>query len=82
MAGDPRIQVGSVVQIDPDHDPAFGACLLIVTEVKAWGVQGYVRIPSKSATGSGDAYYRVAFDKVAYVGEAAWVHQRHETEDV
>lgn len=71
------VKVGSVVQIDPDHDPAFGACFLVVTEVRAWGVQGYVRVPSKP-DGAGDAYYRVTWDKVSYVGEAEWVHPRHE----
>ena len=62
--------VGDVVQIDPEHDPeCFGGSLLIVTEVKSWGVQGYVDIP-----GEGQAYYRVAFDKIANTGgKAVWV---------
>ncbi len=38
------VQVGDVVQIDPEHDPRFGGCLMVVTELKpAWnGLVGYV----------------------------------------
>jgi len=64
------IQANDVVQIDPAHDPVFGACLLIVTEIKAWGVIGYVKIPGK-----GLAYYRVPFEKIHKVGAAEWVQQ-------
>jgi hypothetical protein len=77
MLNDARIQVGSVVQIDPAHDDRFGACLLLVTELKGWGVQGYVRIP-----GRGDAYYRVPFDMVSYVGPATWVHEEQHAEPI
>lgn len=61
------IAVGDVVQIDPEHDDKFGGNLLVVTEVKSWGVQGYVAIP-----GSGLAYYRVHFESVRRIGVAAW----------
>lgn len=69
---DPRIKIGSVVQIDPMHDIIFGGSFMIVTDVKSWGVKGYVSVmPSPHAAG-GLAYYRVPFDKIAYVGEAEW----------
>ncbi len=68
---DPRIVVGSVVQIDPGHDDVFGASFLVVTEMKSWGVQGYVTIPGKDGNG-GSAYYRVAFEHIVYIGEAEW----------
>lgn len=68
---DERIEIGSVVQINAEHDPCFGACFMVVTEVKSWGVQGYVKVPGADG---GDAYYRVAFDKVAYIGRAELVH--------
>lgn len=67
------IQVGDVVQIDPAHDPVFGACLLVVTEVKSWGVQGYVPIPKHPS--SVEAYYRVPFDKIQRIGTAEWVYE-------
>ena len=69
MTTDPRIKVGSVVQIAPDEsNPGlFGGCMLIVSELKSWGVQGYVRIPGK-----GDSYCRPRWEQMAYVGESAW----------
>ncbi len=70
---DDRIQIGSVVQIDPQHDEHFGACFLVVTEVKTWGVQGYVSMPTKPGTSAINmAYYRVEFEHVAYIGMAEW----------
>lgn len=36
------LKPGDVIQIDPLHDPMFGGAFLIVTEVKSWGVKGYV----------------------------------------
>ena len=59
---------GDVVQIDPAHDEVFGGCLMIVTEPKAWGAQGYVKIPSQ-----GVAYYRCPAEAMERIGEAAWV---------
>jgi hypothetical protein len=71
------IAVGDVVQIDPEHDDVFGACYLTVTELKAWGVQGYVRVPGKGDNG-GDAYYRVRFEKIVRIGRSEWRYARHD----
>jgi hypothetical protein len=68
------IAVGDVVQIDPSHGEAFAACFLVVTELKSWGVMGYIRVPGE---GGGDAFLRVPFDKVTRVGFAEWVSARH-----
>ena len=46
---------------------------MVVSEVKSWGVQGYVKIPGRNQDG-GEAYYRVPFDKCVYCGEARFVH--------
>lgn len=66
------LQAGDVVQIDPDHDKRFGACLMVVTDPKTWGAQGYVLVPDSG--GAGRAYYRVAFEHMEYIGRAAWVN--------
>lgn len=66
------IAVGDVVQIDPSHGEAF--TFLVVTELKSWGVMGYIRVPGE---GGGDAFLRVPFDKVTRVGFAEWVSARH-----
>jgi hypothetical protein len=49
-----------VVMILGDH---WNGCLVLVTEVRAWGIQGFVRIPM-----SGDAYIRVANGDFVRVG--------------
>ena len=70
MSRDERITVGSVVQIDPNHDETFGACFLVVSEVTSWGVQCYVTVPERG--GVGYAYYRVEWQHMAYIGQAEW----------
>lgn len=65
------LKAGDVVQINPAHDrDGFACCLLMVTEVKQWGVMGFVHIPGRDG---GDAYYRVAFEHVESVGVAPWI---------
>lgn len=41
-------KVGQIVQIDPDKDDnGLGACLLVVEEIRGWGVKGYVHEPKQ-----------------------------------
>jgi hypothetical protein len=65
-----EVAPGDVVQItNPDH-PWF-PCLLLVTEVKSWGVQAGVLIPeSNSENKIATAYNRLNFDEIEYVGRA------------
>ena len=71
------MDIGDIVQLDPEKtiNPAFRACLLIVSDVKAWGVQGYVQTlgANRGETG-GQAYYRAetgTFEPTG--GKAVWV---------
>ncbi len=70
------IQVGDIVQISPDVERGvdwFGACLLVVTEAKSWGVQGYV----KNAGSAGQAFYRVKWaDMEPTGGKVVWAPPR------
>lgn len=50
-----------IVQIHESHK--WGGCLLVVTEVKSFGVQGYVRIPLQ-----GDAFLRISDEDFTVVG--------------
>ncbi len=68
MNGKQMLSPGSVVQIDPAHDERFGGCFMQVTELKSWGVQGFVKVPA-----GGMAFYRVPFAGIEYIGEAIWV---------
>ena len=64
-----EIQVGEIVQINPEK-VMFGACMVVVTEVKTWGVQGYVQ----SAGVPGQQYVRIKHDDFQRTGGmAAWV---------
>lgn len=60
--------IGAVLQIAPEHSETFGACFLQVTEVKPWGVQGFVRVP-----GGGNAFVRVKWEHLEVIGMAVWV---------
>lgn len=65
------IQINDIVQLDPIEtgNPAFSACLMVVSEIYDWGVQGYVTVPDK-----GQAYYRAkhgTFERTG--GKAVWV---------
>lgn len=68
-----KIEEGDVVQIDPESDGKFAACLMIVTEVKNWGLKGYVTVPGAIVGGSGQAFYRVSHDNYVKVGPAKWL---------
>ena len=57
-----------IVQVEPSV-PTFGGCMVVVTEVKAWGIQGYVQ----NAGQEGQAYIRLKHeDFVATSGKAVW----------
>lgn len=69
------IEVGDIVQLDPEKtgNKAFAACLMVVTEVKSWGVQGYVQGLGTREAQVGQAYYRAdngTFEPTG--GKAVW----------
>ena len=61
-----------MVQLAPEGDHAFWGCFLLVTEVKPWGVQGFVCMPGERGRPPGAAYFRAKWDQFEYIGEAAW----------
>ena len=61
------IKKGSVIQANENANEWCG-CLLIVSEVRPWGVQAGMKVPFH-----GDAYIRLNFDQVEYIGEAVLV---------
>ena len=55
-------QVNDIVQIiNPDNQ--WYGCLLQITEVKTWGIQGFALIPCR-----GRAFYRVDYADIKFVG--------------
>jgi hypothetical protein len=58
---------GDIMQLDPQRARGvewFGACLLVVTEPKPWGAQGYV----KNAGYSGLAFFRAQWEDMEPTG--------------
>jgi hypothetical protein len=65
------IEINDIVQVDPSK-AVFGGCMVVVTEVKAWGIQGYVQ----SAGVDGLQYIRLEWqDFESTGGKAIWVSQ-------
>jgi hypothetical protein len=65
------VKVGDIVQVNPDKE-MFGACMVVVTELKSWGIQGYVQ----SADVPGQQYIRLKADEYEYTGgRAIWMVQ-------
>jgi hypothetical protein len=67
---DNRIKENSIVQVNEKGQGGWIGCLIQVSEVKSWGIQGYIHIPTQ-----GDACIRLEWDKVEYIGDAVLIHQ-------
>lgn len=64
------LQPGDVVQLGPNSN--FPYCLMVVTEPKKFGAQGYISVPDKLGEEPGLAYYRAKWEDMEFVGKAAW----------
>ena len=64
------LEAGDLVQLNPLSDlNGFEGSILCVTEVRSWGVIGFVRIPR-----GGQAYFRAEHSEFARTGgKAAWM---------
>jgi hypothetical protein len=61
------LEENSVVQINENGQEGWIGCFVLVTEVKHWGIQGFVQIPKSE----GQAYVRLTYDQIEYIGQAA-----------
>lgn len=69
-----KLDPGSVVQLSPSvGNRMFAGCMLVVTETKSFGVQGYVQSLGENNKPGGQAYYRATWDELVYIGHAAWI---------
>lgn len=60
------IEVNDIVQVNPRYE-TFGGCMVVVTELKTWGIQGYVQ----SAGVPGQQYIRLKFADIEPTGGKA-----------
>ena len=77
-----ELKHGEIVQLVPGatRNEAFSGCLMVVTELKAFGAQGYVQAlgEARDAPG-GQAYYRAKWEEMEPTGGMApWTIVEHE----
>ncbi len=70
-----ELEAGDLVQLNPDRvrNPVFAACIMVVTESKPFGAQGYVQALGMPGASGGQAYYRAHWDEMELVGRAEWM---------
>ena len=73
-----KIEINDIVQLSPTEtkNKMFSGCLMVVTGIKTWGVQGYVEGLGENGEQKGQAYYRAengTFEPTG--GKAVWVAQ-------
>lgn len=75
---------GDIVQLVPGEtrNKAFAGCLMVVTEPKAFGAQGYVQGLGESRDDpGGQAYYRATWAEMEPTdGMAPWIVMSHSEE--
>jgi hypothetical protein len=66
-----HLACGDIIQIT-DENHAWHGCLLVISEVKPWGVQAYIAIPQRNDQHEiALAYNRLAVDTFTVVGKVA-----------
>lgn len=69
------LSLGDLVQLNPDTvaNRMLTGCIMVVTEPKEWGAQGYVQMGGQNGEPGGQAYYRAGWSEMELVGHAEWV---------
>lgn len=68
-----KLEIGDLVQLSPEcKNLAFAMCIMVVTEPKSFGAQGYVQALGTRDGPGGQAYYRASWEEMELVGKAAW----------
>ncbi len=73
-----KLEPGDVVQLNPATvgNKAFSGCLLVVTEGKPFGCQGYVQALGETRDEAGGrAFLRVKWGAREFVGKAVWMFE-------
>ena len=68
--------IEEILQLNPAtcRNPIFGGCYLTVTELKSWGVQGFVQTLGENQQIGGMAFYRAKWEEIESTGgKAVWV---------
>lgn len=78
-------KIGNIYQINPELDPQLGGQYIVATEIKHWGIQGYLLLETPD-DGSlfryeGKAYIRKKYEQIVLVGFAEWMSINKEEKD-
>ena len=67
-----ELKCGDVLQFRPEHK--WGGMLVVVTEPKGWGCQGYLMsaYEFQAVRWKGRAFVRAQFEDVEFVGSLCW----------
>lgn len=70
-----ELEVGDVIQLRPDYPGGFGGMLVVVTEPKSWGCQGYLMAfhDFDAVRFQGKAFVRPRFENFEFVGKIQWM---------
>ena len=70
-----ELKAGDLVQLNPDTvtNKMFTGCIMVVTEPKPFGAQGYVQALGEDGEAGGLAYYRATWEEMELVGQVEWV---------
>ena len=72
-----KVKKNDVIQINENFNGSgWVGCLMIVDEVKNWGVQAYLHVPMQ-----GDAYLRIKHGEFDVIGKAAMVAKKDNEDD-
>ena len=70
------LEIGDVVQLNPCIEK-FGGMLVVVTEPKSWGCQGYLVSCHnfEAVKYKGRAFVRPRFEDMEFVGKVVWIEE-------
>lgn len=71
-----ELKPGEIVQLSPHDtlDPMFAGAMMVISEPKAFGAQGYVQVLGTDGEPGGLAYYRATWIEMDETGGVApWV---------
>ena len=69
-----ELEMGDVLQLNPEYE-RFGGMLIVCTEPKSWGCQGYLMsaYDFEAFKFKGRAFLRPKFENMEYVGKLHWI---------
>jgi hypothetical protein len=68
MGESKQVAENDLVQVNEDGPSNWFRCVLVVDEVKSWGVQAYAIIPQARDKGSADAFMRLNWNEFDTLG--------------